>query len=543
LSENNSFYINLKDSSQTNSPDNFYDPNNLHHLLPKKFNSKKELKDFDYLKSLIFEKNKKVSLNDIYEYLKPYSQLLKDISLKEVIESNSFKDAEFQTTGVIESRIQNLAITIDKVIHVMKINKDDEPPLIKLNTKEIIVNLWIHSSSLRWSLIKNISTLIENLYNRGQINNLKELQLIKEILQNNYTNIDEYENLFFKKSETLYNLIKKVNKFINENIKNKEKEEYYLKNKENLDQDFFMLLDDKNSLNNKYSFNFKNFNIKPINDFYKKFKEDEILFEKNFYWVNTKFKKEKEIATNSKSIIYKKEEDITIEDEYLKKYRKEEAKTERIFDIGKNNNKSQSLKNLQFLFNNDNLDYKKNKKEIFNEKSNFLNENKKLKIKNNYIKKSEQYFSSDKKFLDILDKMDLNEANNLLKNIKNTFKFISFVFKVCDYKEREISNSLGSRLVFYQGLSDMLFFHSCTQIYFKHNEAYDKQVNSCEIIIRDRDVNVYENEDENKNYDEKIHSGVKKYDKMYIWGQLVGWFKQTVISFKYLSFIKKIIIM
>ena len=72
----------------------------------------------------------------------------------------------------------------------------------------------------------------------------------------------------------------------------------------------------------------------------------------------------------------------------------------------------------------------------------------------------------------------------------------------------------------------MIFLHSSIEIYFKYNEAYDKPVYSDEIYIRERDVNVA---DEKKNdLDSHICTGKKTYDKMYIWGQLAGWYKQTV---------------
>jgi len=474
------------------------------------------------------------NLEDIKEYLIYYSDTIKDISLKDVIESDSFKEAEFQTAGVIDSRIQNLAITIDKVIHVMDISKDDKPPLIKLTLKEIIINLWTHPYSLRWSLINNIQLLKDNLIEKGLIYNFEELNFIMEILLNNIIDIYEYENMYFSKSETIYNIIKIILKFINENIKDTKKEEFYLENKHNLNMDFFEILDKHNSFNNKYSFSFKDFNVKKLNkvtDCYLNKREDT-------YWINNKsnkgnddiIKKQKIIKPIIPNIEIKKEEKIILNDK---------AYMDMIFKISKNNKllkKKIKLRelNLHSKYSND-----KNKNyDNFSNKKFFDVSQNKLKPNYNYIKKKDVIYSNDKKFLDDLDEMDNGECNKLLQKIKNFYKFVSFVFKICHHKEKNFNNYPNCKFVYYEGLSDLLYMHSCTQIYFKHNDgAYDKQVNSCEIVIRDRDVNVYEDEDANNNLDKNIHTGSKKYEKMYIWGQLVGWFKQTVKYFYCFIFI------
>ena len=202
------------------------------------------------------------------------------------------------------------------------------------------------------------------------------------------------------------------------------------------------------------------------------------------------------------------------------------TQSEKIFNIGKNNKYSVNEKSPSLL----NQSILKAKSDISKADSNIdsIKANK-TKERSNYMKKKDEKFISDKKFMDELDKMTVQETNTLLQNIKDVYKFISFTIKICHRKENTFNKDMNSRLIYYEGLSDMLYLHSCTQIYFKHNDAYGKQVESNEsIFIRDRDVNVYEGDVNNKNLDEKIHTGCKIYDKMYIWGQLVGWFKQTV---------------
>lgn len=453
-------------------------------------------------------------IDDIREFLIPYAESLKEISLKDVVDSNSFKDAEFQTRGVIDNRIQNLAITIDKVIYVMSINNDDKPPLVKLNIKEIITNLWTHPNSIRWSLINNIKILMENSYPDKPGYNFEELSLVLEILEKNHFIINEYQELFFtNKSENIYSLIKMIQGFIKENIRDDIKENYYHENKQALDKELFEYLEKENASNNKYNFSFKNFNIKS-NKPVEKINEKDLLDKTKAYWVNTKYlvEKEKKMKANNKK------DNLTSSTE-IKQYT---IKAEKIFKIGKSD-KNKIIRKSSYE--------SQNKKNTFDDiknnesKINFENKGKTL-----YVKKRCQKILIDKKFLEDLDNMDLKEANILLQNIKEVFKFISLIMKICHFKEINQNDDKNTKLIYYEGLSDMLYLHSCTQIYFKHNEAYGKQVESKEkISIRDRDVKVYEDDVNNEYLDENIHTGSKIYDKMYIWGQLVGWFKQTVI--------------
>jgi hypothetical protein len=81
----------------------------------------------------------------------------------------------------------------------------------------------------------------------------------------------------------------------------------------------------------------------------------------------------------------------------------------------------------------------------------------------------------------------------------------------------------SSNIVFYEGLADILYLYASTQTYFKYNSIYESCYSET-ISIRRRDINTCQVGD----LDAAIHKGEKSYDKLYIWGQLVGWYKQTV---------------
>jgi hypothetical protein len=84
----------------------------------------------------------------------------------------------------------------------------------------------------------------------------------------------------------------------------------------------------------------------------------------------------------------------------------------------------------------------------------------------------------------------------------------------------------SSNIVFYEGLADILYLYASTQTYFKYNSKYESCLSET-ISIRRRDINTSQVGD----LDAPIYKGEKSYDKLYIWGQLVGWYKQTVYIF------------
>ncbi|KAL8153058.1 hypothetical protein V2J09_010818 [Rumex salicifolius] len=91
-----------------------------------------------------------------------------DISLED-----EKSDAEIQAEGVFNQRLQNLALTLDKVRYVMRRvfgdPKNAPPPLQKLNSEEIVSCLWKGNGSLVDELLRYISPHVEN----GLLNDLK----------------------------------------------------------------------------------------------------------------------------------------------------------------------------------------------------------------------------------------------------------------------------------------------------------------------------------------------------------------------------------
>ena len=104
------------------------------------------------------------------------------------------------------------------------------------------------------------------------------------------------------------------------------------------------------------------------------------------------------------------------------------------------------------------------------------------------------------------------------KQIRTNFKTISKLIKECGKLDKT------TKFVFYEGLADMLFLYGCTKTYFKNNKDYGS-ADSDMIHIRQRDINTNSS---SKDLDSSVCQGQKSYDRLYIWGQLVGWFKQTV---------------
>jgi hypothetical protein len=120
----------------------------------------------------------------------------------------------------------------------------------------------------------------------------------------------------------------------------------------------------------------------------------------------------------------------------------------------------------------------------------------------------------------IIQVAQLSEEDYKLKNqeVREKMKAIALLIKACQYLDT------SNKYIFYEGLADMLFLYSSTRTYFKSNKYYES-CNSEKISIRRRDINT---NSPGKDLDAPVCSGEKSYDKLYIWGQLIGWFKQTV---------------
>lgn len=122
-----------------------------------------------------------------------------------------------------------------------------------------------------------------------------------------------------------------------------------------------------------------------------------------------------------------------------------------------------------------------------------------------------------------------SEYDTKIKECKEIFRLIISMLREC------IKLDKTKNFVNYEGLADILFLHYNTNTYFKHNKDYERSVESEKIIIRQRDINTADvvkindtKELDLEGLNQKVYEGKKIYDKMYIWGQLIGWFKQTV---------------
>lgn len=98
--------------------------------------------------------------------------------------------------------------------------------------------------------------------------------------------------------------------------------------------------------------------------------------------------------------------------------------------------------------------------------------------------------------------------------------------KIADVSD--ILRSVNSYKVAIPAFCDILMMYAHTETYFTQNEKYHR-CKSDEVIVRRCDVKSSQNEKMDKfNQGKQMYQGQKEYDSQYIWGQLVGWFKQTV---------------
>lgn len=111
-----------------------------------------------------------------------------------------------------------------------------------------------------------------------------------------------------------------------------------------------------------------------------------------------------------------------------------------------------------------------------------------------------------------------SEFKSKNKEVREKMKSLALLIKACQYLDT------SNKYIFYEGLADMLFLYSSTRTYFKSNKYYES-CTSEKISIRRRDINT---NSPGVDLDEPVCSGEKSYDKLYVWGQLIGWFKQTV---------------
>jgi len=120
-----------------------------------------------------------------------------------------------------------------------------------------------------------------------------------------------------------------------------------------------------------------------------------------------------------------------------------------------------------------------------------------------------------------IPKQVTSEANftKLCQQIRQTLQQISLMLR-----------HLPSRRICIPSFCDILWLYGYIETYFTPCKEYTKVVGD-EVSIRKCDVRgdssnqrvLYANEQE-----KTIYKGRKEYDNAYVWGQLVGWYKQTV---------------
>ena len=141
------------------------------------------------------------------------------------------------------------------------------------------------------------------------------------------------------------------------------------------------------------------------------------------------------------------------------------------------------------------------------------------------------------------------ELNEIIKEIiqKLSYNPITFVsnnipYKKLNYRIRKILLDISllikkcatidtsKKLVFYEGLGDILYLYSKTKIHFTPNQNVTGQYLSEKIQIRKRDVDIscLSPQFIDAPLDTVIAEEQKEYENHYLWGQLVGWYKQTV---------------
>ena len=118
---------------------------------------------------------------------------------------------------------------------------------------------------------------------------------------------------------------------------------------------------------------------------------------------------------------------------------------------------------------------------------------------------------------------ELNYKNLNIESTETLLKVSKILYEISS-----VENNI--KLLDYKGLADILSLYVKTKVLFTTN----KNINGCffgenvQILKRDVDDSCVPNEYLNSPLDTVIYEGKKEYENNYIWGQLVGWYKQTV---------------
>lgn len=126
--------------------------------------------------------------------------------------------------------------------------------------------------------------------------------------------------------------------------------------------------------------------------------------------------------------------------------------------------------------------------------------------------------------LDIDANNSISEQINIAK--ENLLKISKHLFKLS-------FDSSTHKLGAFEPLAIIIYFHCKVKHYFKQNPNYNNPKESINISILKRDICLSNKINQVTNFtDEELNKivcqGTKAYDKQFIWGQLLGWYKQTV---------------
>ena len=112
----------------------------------------------------------------VLEYVEFELKTLPGVLVKQQPEVYNMENATVQARGVQNMRVQNLAITLDKVIHLLKVMKTKDPPIIPLSEKETYARTWMDEKSVRGQIFKIIECLQCEASEMDQITTLGKIR-------------------------------------------------------------------------------------------------------------------------------------------------------------------------------------------------------------------------------------------------------------------------------------------------------------------------------------------------------------------------------
>ena len=118
---------------------------------------------------------------------------------------------------------------------------------------------------------------------------------------------------------------------------------------------------------------------------------------------------------------------------------------------------------------------------------------------------------------------ELNYKNLNIELKDSLLKISKLLYEISSFEKE-------NKLIDYKALADIIFLYAQTKVLFTTNKNINGSFYGENILILKRDVDnsCVPSEYINSPLDQVIHEGKKEYENNYIWGQLVGWYKQTV---------------